>query len=208
MTKIKLYGELGKIYGQEHNLSLDRLSEFGVAMEANFRGFKKFFIDSVNEAKAYCLFVDGNLIAGRMDLQNILNKRPSEIAVVPIISGAAYIIPYIAAYLVEYGIAYAVTETVLQLVLMAVVSAVVSTLFAPKPKSAIQTSTANAGLSSYYFGGRANKAQQGQPVPIVYGQLKIGSYVIQAGIRNLDKDDFANLNNGDGGGEPPTGTFI
>lgn len=207
MTKINLYGELGKIYGREHNLSLNRLSEFGVAMETNFRGFKKFFTDSVKNKQNYCLFVDDKMIETGADLQTILNTTPNKITIIPIIAGATYFIPMIATYLAEYGIAYAVTETVLQLVLYAVVSAVVTTLFAPKPKSNLQTSTANAGLNSYYFGGRTNKAQQGTPVPIVYGQLKVGSYVIQAGIRNLDKDDFAKLDDGSSG-EPPTGTFI
>lgn len=211
MTKIKLFGEIGKMFGLEHNLALDKLAEFGPAMEANHPGFRKFLIDSDSEGKCYSLFVDGRPINNDSELQSSLKTVPKEIVVVPLVSGAAYIIPtlvYIGQAIGTYLGTLGIYGTIIKLVAYAVISAVVASLFAPKPKSSLQTSTANAGLNSYYFGGRTNKAQQGTPVPIVYGQLKVGSYVIQAGIRNLDKDDFAALDNGNGDDETPTGTFI
>jgi predicted phage tail protein len=216
MTKIKLFGEIGKIFGKEHSLFLEKLSEFGPAMEANNPGFRKFLIDCDCEGKRYSLFVNGKLISQEQELQSVLRTAPKEITVVPLLSGSAYIIPtlyYVGQVIGTYLGSLGVYGTIIKLVAYAVVSAVVSALFAPKPKSSLQTSTANAGLNSYYFGGRTNRAQQGTPVPVVYGQLKVGSYVIQAGIRNLDKDDFAKLNNaGQGGGGSgttvPSGTFI
>ena len=218
MTKIKLCGELGKKFGQEHNLELGRLTEFGQAMEANNPGFKNFFVNSIMDNKNYSMFVDGVLMKDQATMAPVINKSPKEVVIVPLLTGAFVVIPTIAtavtSALVTAGVSLAVATaigSIVSMVLMAVVSAIVSSLFAPKPKGQLQTTTANAGLNSYYFGGRANNAQQGQPVPIVYGELKVGSYVIQAGIRNLDKDDFAKLsdgNNGDGSGPGGSGTWV
>lgn len=202
MTKIKFYGEIAAKFGHEHSLYLDKLSEFGSAMEANFPGFRSFFVRSTEAKKAYNAFVDGKLIKSAIDLQSMLAAAPKEIVLIPVVSGAAFFIPAAAAFVgtAVAGVAGAAIggaiQAVVSLVLYAVVSAVVTSLFAPKPKGPLQASTANAGLSSYYFSGRENRATQGDPVPIVYGLLKVGSNVIQAGIRNLDKDDFADLNEG------------
>lgn len=198
MTQVKLFGGLGKKFGKSHMFLLDRLSQFGSAMESNNKGFIKYLTSNPN----YCLFLDGQMVDSKESLQSYLGSVPKEISIIPLIGGSTYFIPMIAAYVAEfaagYGLSYGITEAVIQLVLYAVVSAVVTSIFAPKPKTSLQASTANAGLNSYYFGGRQNKAQQGQPVPIVYGLLLVGSYVVQAGIRNLDKDDFQKLEEGSG----------
>lgn len=210
MTKVKLFGELGKKFGKDHEFLLDKLSQFGSAMEANNKGFVKFLTQEPEKNGRYCLFIDGNMIDSKKSLQSYLGGVPKEIVIIPFIGGSTYFIPLIATYIAESlfvagSTAALVTEAVVSLVLYAVVSAVVTSIFAPKPKSSLQASTANAGLNSYYFGGRQNKAQQGQPVPVVYGLLTVGSYVIQAGIRNLDKDDFEDLE--EGSGTSITGTF-
>lgn len=203
MTQVKLFGELGKKYGQTHSFFLDKLSQFGSAMEANNKGFINFFIKSNESGKRYSLFIDGKIIESKEMLQSYIASCPKEIVVIPAIGGSTYFIPLIATYIAESlfvagSTAALVTEAIVSLVLYAVVSAVVTSIFAPKPKTSLQASTANAGLNSYYFGGRQNKAQQGQPVPIVYGLLLVGSYVVQAGIRNLDKDEFEMLEEGSG----------
>lgn len=226
MTKIKLCGELGKKFGQNHNLALNRLTEFGQAMESNYPGFKNFFVNSILENKNYSMFVDGVLMEDQAAIAPYIDKAPKEIVIVPFITGAYVVIPAIAAWagsaaagaavaagasLATASLVATAVSSIVSMVLMAVVTAVVSALFAPKPKGQLQTVTANAGLNSYYFAGRANSAQQGQPVPVVYGELKVGSYVIQAGIRNLDKDDFAKLSDGSnpgGSGTYVSGTFV
>ena len=43
---------------------------------------------------------------------------------------------------------------------------------------------AGAAAQSYIFGGRANIAAQGSPVPIGYGRLRVGSNVIQACVKS------------------------
>tara|TARA_R100001443_G_scaffold116015_1_gene135290 strand:- start:63 stop:866 length:804 start_codon:yes stop_codon:yes gene_type:complete len=66
---------------------------------------------------------------------------------------------------------------------------------APKPPKALDPITvieetagasaeAGASANSYVFGGRANLAAQGAPLPIGYGRLRIGSNVIQASVKS------------------------
>jgi predicted phage tail protein len=59
----------------------------------------------------------------------------------------------------------------------------VQQMLAPKPEAQKPPSssigTAAALSQSFYFSNQANSAEQGSPVPIGYGRLKIGSLVIQ-----------------------------
>jgi len=54
------------------------------------------------------------------------------------------------------------------------------------PQTSGLASTANNG-TSYYFDGPVNSAAQGEPVPLVYGRMLVGSKVISAGIYAQDQ---------------------
>jgi predicted phage tail protein len=41
--------------------------------------------------------------------------------------------------------------------------------------------------TSYYFNGPVNSAAQGEPVPLVYGRMRVGSKVISSGIFAQDQ---------------------
>lgn len=56
-----------------------------------------------------------------------------------------------------------------------------SLLFSPSKPSAVQNNSQDQ-ISSTHFNGPINLAQQGNPVPIAYGKVRVGSQVISAGI--------------------------
>lgn len=62
-----------------------------------------------------------------------------------------------------------------------VLSGVSSLLFAPSTPGAVQNNSADQ-ISSTHFNGPVNLAQQGNPIPLAYGQVLVGSQVISAGI--------------------------
>ena len=54
-------------------------------------------------------------------------------------------------------------------------------LFAP-PKAKINNGEKSSNLPSYAFAGAVNTTGQGNPIPICYGQLRVGSQVISTGL--------------------------
>ena len=56
-----------------------------------------------------------------------------------------------------------------------------SLLFSPSTPGVVQNNSADQ-ISSTHFNGAINLAQQGNPVPIAYGRVRVGSHVVSAGI--------------------------
>jgi predicted phage tail protein len=200
MTTIKFYGKLAKLFGAEHHLELSSLSEFGAAMECQCPGFRAYFASK--EAIPCYAFVDGEAMETEEQVKSKESIIPELIEMVPALHGSA-VTAYIVTALGYIGITGAAASMIASAIVMvgvSLITSVVMSIFAPKPKN-VNAATANAGLNSYFFGGRQNRAMQGQPIPVLYGELLIGSYVIQAGIKNVD----AALSNQDPsvGPEPP-----
>lgn len=60
---------------------------------------------------------------------------------------------------------------------------VANLLFAPStPSASAMDSNPQDQISSTHFNGAINLAQQGNPVPIAYGRVRVGSQVVSAGI--------------------------
>jgi len=57
-------------------------------------------------------------------------------------------------------------------------------MLAPKPKMDRPESVVNSAKQSFLFSSKANIAEQGIPVPVGYGRLRVGSAVIQSTIKS------------------------
>ena len=55
---------------------------------------------------------------------------------------------------------------------------------APKPKMDRPSADVNSAKQSFLFSSKANVAEQGIPVPVGYGRLRVGSAVIQSTIKS------------------------
>lgn len=60
----------------------------------------------------------------------------------------------------------------------------VAQLLAPKVKAESKEAVENK--PSYIFNGAVNTVAQGNPVPILYGRMRVGSQVVSAGITSND----------------------
>lgn len=193
MTKVFLHGKLARDYGKEFCYELSSVSEVFSALNANKKGFKQRVVEDAKRGLFYDIIIDGIQVDEPEEL-NSMENMPEEIHIVPTISGAITgIIAGIGAALasISWG---SVIVGIGKMILFSVVGGLISSMFAPKADKPQQSIVeASAGLNSYYFGGRLNRAQQGQPVPVVYGSLKVGSYIVQAGIRNLNRYEFGKL---------------
>lgn len=212
MKTVKLYGHLGKKFGKVHKFDVSTPAEAVRALKANFPDFTahvlkynkpgyKVLIGSENRS-------DPELI--QYPAENDIKIIPviqgsggdwGMVIVGVVLIAAAVATPYLAAaYLeagiavgaggiagaVETGLAIATVADIAATGLMAVGTAltlggVSSLLFSPSTPTAVQSSAADQ-ISSTHFNGAINLSQQGNPVPLAYGRVRVGSQVVSASI--------------------------
>lgn len=114
-------------------------------------------------------------------------KGTTEIRIVPIIAGSkngGLFQTIVGAAMIVAGVFLWATPFGAPLVSMgiAMVAGGVMQMLSPVPKSPSQQEQATTeNKPSYLFNGAFNSTQQGLPVPVVYGQMLVGSSVIAVG---------------------------
>ena len=182
MTTILLSGSLAQAFGREHvrHLETGTTVEAFSALKHTLLGFEDFIRDSARKGLRYAIFRNRENVGE----SEFTLSGTTEIRIVPVISGSknglfqtivgvalivASFIPGFQA-LMPVGIALALGGVVQMLTPV------------PSTKSGSQqeqSSTENK--PSYLFNGAFNSTQQGLPVPIVYGQMLVGSSVVGVG---------------------------
>jgi predicted phage tail protein len=198
LKKIVLTGELGKKYGRFHYLDVASPGEAIRAFCANFKDFAQHLIESQDRGVGYRCFVDRSEVGDAAEVNHPFSRR---FIIAPVIGGAknalftvlAGVALVAAAFFMPASIgALAVigSTTVASLTFSvgaALLLSGVSGLLAGTPKQT-ETKEAVENKPSYIFNGAVNTSSQGQPVPLGYGRLIVGSAVISAGIEADDYD--------------------
>jgi predicted phage tail protein len=168
MTEVHLHGILAKKYGKVHRIALKKPRDVLFAMEANYDDFLKDLKDLMRKNIFYTFVINGKMLdkpeAGS------LNKKIQKLDLVPVLSGGG------------------IDPVTIALVVISVASAVYSYVQAGKveyPKLPGASATTSANSRSLAFSNRENITEQGNPVPLVYGRLKVGSAVIQSSIKSF-----------------------
>lgn len=188
MARVFLHGHLGEKYGRQFSLAVHSAAEACALLAANFKGFTA---DMLAHRHGYFFKIDGNSV------ENIAGLREKHIApeihIVPVLSGAggdnkgggliaiAAVIA-IAAYTgyipteyvnFAYGVAANLAMSGVNQMLMA------GTV---QPEGGNDELTGETNKASYAFSGPVNTVKQGNPVPVLYGRLLVGSQIISAGV--------------------------
>jgi len=178
MTEVYLHGILAKKYGSKHCIAISKPKDLLGAMEANNDDFlidlKALYKKNIH----YTYVVNGRWIKNgesheekikRLDfVPMILGSGPVGFAVASlVVSVATAVYSYIQAGKVEY------------------------------PKIPGAEGVSSAFSKSLAFSNRENVMEQGNPVPLVYGRLRIGSFVIQSSLKSFPlslslSDEFNN----------------
>jgi predicted phage tail protein len=183
MTKINLHGLLAFEFGDSFELFLMKPKDVLHAIDANKKNFYKRIIELSQQGSHYSIIIDGSDIKDIQEFE--IKKQAKVIDLVPVIVGSGGNGGVLAAM----GVV-ALFIPGLQSVGVALIGLGVSMMLAPKqsagsiepPKAAI--GTASAINQSFYFSNIANLAQQGSPVPIGYGRLRVGSSIIHSSVRS------------------------
>jgi predicted phage tail protein len=203
MKTVRLYGHLATGMGKEFQFDIKTPGEALRALKANFKNFS----ECVKQNELYTILIDkesmepdkwGNPISDR-----------EVIKIVPIYQGAgrnflkSALTIVVGAALIYFSAGAAsglvgtsgtflgatsaqLASTFVSIGVGLVVSGLSSLLFAPPSFKSDDTEDAN-NIPNFAFSGAVNTTQQGNPVPVGYGQLVVGSQVISAGLRVEDR---------------------
>ena len=178
MTEVYLHGILAKKYGSKHCIAISKPKDLLGAMEANHDDFLVDLKALCKKNIHYTYVINGKWIKnGESHKEKI--KR---LDFVPMILGSG-------------ATGFAVASLVIS-----VASAVYSYIQAGKveyPKIPGAEGTVSAFSKSLAFSNRENIMEQGNPVPLVYGRLRIGSFIIQSSVKSFPlslslTDEFVN----------------
>jgi len=196
-TKIILHGKLAKIFGKEFEFAnIKKPIDAITAIETRFPGFRDFVIDSSKKGAHYEIICDNE----SEDSFSINNRKQKiqEIQIVPCVLGSdpisLIIIGAIAVGIGAFaGLSVAAAAFFITLgvgLIMAGIMYLLTPIPENEPSSEISTSVKN---SSFMFQSPQNISTQGRSIPICYGKLRVGSYVVGTTISNynLESDPSA-----------------
>jgi predicted phage tail protein len=205
MTDIIVHGILAKEFRSHFKFAIRKPQEIFDAISCICPQFRNRLVELANQGIHYSLLIDGKKVESEADLR--IAKDGQTIDLIPTICGAgsnggiiamlvigiatagvglaaAGVFGAAAAGIagtigVSAGMAATITNIGIGLIGMGIQAAL-----APKPNMERPSSDVSAAKQSFNFSSKANVAEQGIPVPVGYGRLRIGSVVIQSSIKS------------------------
>jgi len=200
-VKLILYGDMARRFGRVHISDADSPDKAIKALYANSPAALQYFVDRAHQP--FRVFVGDSGVS--VGLQDVYANAPgATVRIVPailgaksagvgqIIMGAVLVVAgFVAA--AYFGQTWGVSMMKAGGMLM--LGGVAQLLFAvPLPGTPKEN---DASRPSYLFSGPVNTVAQGQRVPVGYGRLRVGSAVINAGMKS---NDYGNAGGGPGSG--------
>ena len=179
MRNIKLYGHLGKRFGRIFRMDVNSVAEAVAALKANLQGFEAYL--ATHSMPGYHIFI-GKRNLGEDELA--LPGGAGDIKFVPVVAGAKRA----GMFQTIFGIALIVVGvftswaggTALISAGVSMVIGGVTQLLTVQPGQANREKPENR--PSYAFNGPVNTTAQGNPVPVCYGEVMVGSQVASFGL--------------------------
>lgn len=196
LRTIRLYGKLGARFGRVHNLAVSSAMEACRALGVLFPGFEQFLAESKDKGMAFAVF-HGKRNISKEELGDPPGR--ADIRIAPVIQGSkragglqtviGVVLIAVASYFSGGLASGASTSLFGASAAWGAVGAVgislalggVAQMIAGTPKG-LGSQDAAENSPSYGFNGPVNTQAQGNPVPLGYGRMIVGSAVISAGI--------------------------
>ncbi|PHM67152.1 tail assembly protein [Xenorhabdus kozodoii] len=184
---IRLYGTLGALFGREHRLAVTSPQEAIRALSVLIDGFEKFLLSAKERGLTFAVF-SGKRNISQDELEF---SGTDDIRIAPMIIGskkAGVFQTILGAVMVVAGAFMWATPWGAPMVMSGIgmmLGGVVQML-SPMPGGLARREDPD-NKPSYAFGGPVNSIAQGNPVPLGYGQRRIGGAIISAGIYAEDQ---------------------
>lgn len=185
LKTIRLYGKLGSKFGRVHKLAVSSAAEAVRALCILIPGFESHL---TNAPGGYAVFY------GKDNLDSDRLRHPSgrdEIRIAPVPAGAKQggifqIVVGIVLIVAGFFTGGATWGPAMMMAGAAMAVSGAMLMLSPQPKGSAAADSAN-NRSSYAFNGPVNTEAQGNPVPLLYGELIVGSSVVSGGVYVEDR---------------------
>ncbi len=202
LRTIRLHGRLGARFGRVHTLAVNSAAEACRALAVLFPGFEQFMYEAKDTGMVFAVF-HGDRNISREELGDPPGR--TEIRISPVIQGSKRagtlqtvvgIALIVVASLATYGTGAAAAGGaasgggawgVVGAVGISLTLGGVAQMIAGTPKGLGSQDSAD-NRPSYGFNGPVNTQAQGNPVPLGYGRMIVGSAVISSGIYAEDQN--------------------
>lgn len=183
---IRLYGQLGAKFGRVHRLAVINTAEAVRALSVTVKGFEAYLMQARARGIEFACFIGKDNI-NEEGLTFPVGK--SDIRIAPIIKGAKRgglfqtIIGVAMIVVGNYafgGLPWLINAGI------AVTLGGVAQLLSPTQQG-LSTKDGPENGASYNFNGPVNVTAQGNPVPLLYGEMMVGSATVSAGIFSEDQ---------------------
>lgn len=187
MNTIRLYGHMGAQFGRVHHFDLDSgsVAEAMEALASQIRGVRDYLINAKKKGIEFAVFVGKR----NMSAEHLTLPANGEIRIAPMPAGAkragvlqtivGIVLVVVGVLTSEYGGEALIGPGI------AMIAGGIIQMLTPMPHG-ISSKDKGDNAANYSFNGPVNTQAQGNPVPLCYGRMKIGSAVISAGIDTLD----------------------
>jgi predicted phage tail protein len=185
MTQVTLHGILAKEFKKTFSLAIKRPKEVFDAISCTHNNFRHRIVELANQGVHFTLLVDGKKMTTIEELSIVSDNQ--QIDIVPLVCGAGKagaIIAVIALGVLTGGAGIVLGMSFLTNIGVGLVMMGIQMALAPKPKMDRPSADVNSAKQSFLFSSKANTAEQGIPVPVGYGRLRVGSAVIQSTIKS------------------------
>lgn len=200
LRKVYLHGSLGKEFGEFFELQVESCTEAIRLLEANFPNK---FANKVREGEFHV--IRGSMEDGKFLSEDTvqMNLGKADLHIVPVVagskSGAMKVITGIALIALSFAMpgigfaalmagasagtagAIAASGSVIMSLGISMALSGVASMLAPKVKNYGDRETPDE-RASFISNGPVNASEQGGPVPIVYGRIRVGSVVIASSV--------------------------
>lgn len=187
---IRLYGQLGSKFGRVFKLAVNSPREATRALCALVPGFEAYMMNASSRGMVFSVFVGkDNITEEQLDHP----VGAADIRIAPVIRGSKrggilqIIVGVVLVIVGAFGATWgwwaggSVWGPALMSMGMSMIAGGVIQLLTPIPKGTGSKDSVDNG-ASYSFNGPVNTQAQGNPVPLLYGRLIVGSAVVSAGL--------------------------
>lgn len=195
LRTIKLVGHLGKKFGKQYKFDVNSPAEAVKALCSQVKGFKQYMQEGNGSVQKFKIVVKNSTLENPE--KNIAMNCEGDISIVPVIRGSGgdllnvvaggFLIAsafgfgplgglFIGEFAAFAGLGAYAAMGVGALLVGRGISGM---MFKPPETPSIKTAE---DQKSYLFNGAVNTTQQGQPIPVGYGRLRVGSQVISVDV--------------------------
>lgn len=196
MNKVILYGEMGEIFGREHEFEVRNFGDVIKALSANFKNFRRYLAEN---PVGFHVSFDENPVNEMTELAEPVRRNTIfKIAPATFGAGGGWGRIFLGTALIAAGIGLtfvdptgvtasklvSVGATMLITMGASMVIGGVATLLS-NPPQINQSERENTTRKQRFFNGPINTVAQGGSVPVGYGKMIVGSIVVSAGIKTV-----------------------